>query len=171
MLTRTSIGGLLLEEVEGWTFAVQDGIIAAKFREDSGILRIATIPSNRMPHPVTHDACLGQAAKLAEAGDPTPSNWKRSQSITGPYGSASFDRGSDRVYVWYCCRSPGVIVGTYSCTVDLSRTSANRSLRMQCSCMISTAIFDRRDWGADDEITRVMIDLFRQDDAQEERPK
>jgi hypothetical protein len=171
MFARTSIGGLLLEDVAGWRFVIQDGVIAAKFPKDEGILRIKTIASNRMPHPVTHDACLAQAAQLAEAGDPKPANWIRSQAITGPYGSANFDRGADRVYVWYCCRSPGVIIGTYSCTIDLSHTSANRGLRAQCSCMISTAIFDRRIWGADDEITRLLTTLLAKNDAPPDSPR
>jgi hypothetical protein len=167
MLARTSVGGLLLEEAEGWTFTVQDGVISGKFREESGVLRIGTIPSNRLAQPVTHEACLSHAAELAGVANPTPSHWKTSQSITGPYGSAHFDRGSDRVYVWYCCRSPGVIVGAYACPADMARTYSNRGLIIQCNCMISSAIFDRRIWGADDEITRLLSALMGGDDAQD----
>ena len=168
MLARTSVGGLLLEDVEGWTFAVQDGVIAGRFRDDPGILRITTVPSNNLPQPVTHQACLSRAAELAEVANPRPSDWKMSQSVTGPYGSVNFDRGSDRVFAWYCCRGPGLIVGTYACPAELSRTFANRSLRVQCNCMITTAVFDRRGWGGDDEITRVLTALLGADDAQEE---
>jgi hypothetical protein len=168
MFTPTPVGGLLLDDVEGWTFAVHDGVIAGRYKNEPGVLRIATIASNRLPHPVTHAECLSRAAELAEVADPKPSDWMTSQSLTGPYGSASFDRGSDRVFVWYCCRSPGVIVGAYSCPADLSGTWAIRGLRVQCNCMITTAIFDRRIWGADDEITRVLTALLGADDAQEE---
>jgi hypothetical protein len=166
MFARTSIGGLLLEDVEGWAFNVQNDVITGKFRDDPGILRITTIAANKLPHPVTHEACLLRAALLAELVDPKPNDWKRLQSVTGPYGSASFDRGSDRVFCWYCCRAPGVIVGTYSCSADLARANANRWLRAQCNCMITTAIFDRRIWGANDEITQVLIALLGADDAQ-----
>jgi len=169
MFARTSIGGLLLEEVEGWTFNLERGVIAGKFRDDTGILRITTIAANKLQHPVTHEACLSHAAGLAEVADPKPSDWKMSQSITGPYGSTNFERGGDRVFCWYCCRAPGVILGTYSCPADLARAAANRWLRAQCNSMITTAVFDRRTWGADDEITRVLIALLGADDAQNER--
>jgi hypothetical protein len=154
--------------VEGWSFAVQHGVIAGRFRDDVGILRITTVAANRLPHPVTHEACLLRAAKLADVADPKPSDWKTSPSVTGPYGSANFDRGSDRVFCWYCCRSPGVIVGTYSCPAEVSRTFANRGVRMQCNRMITTAVFDRRIWGANDEITQVVIALLGADDVQDE---
>ena len=156
----------MLEDATGWTFAVQDGVITGKFGADPGILRIATFASNKLPHPVTHDACLSRAAELADVPDRRPSDWDTSTSVTGPYGSAKFDRGTDRVYVWYCCRAPGVIVGTYACPVDFTRTFANRGVRVQCHGMITTAVFDRRIWGADDEITRVLIALLAADDAE-----
>jgi hypothetical protein len=165
MRTRTSIGGLLLEDVEDWTFTAQGDVISGRFRDDSGIMRIKTIASNRMPQPVSHEACLTRVVELAELADARPSDWKMSQSITGPYGSANFLRGSDRVFCWYCCRSPGVIVGTYSCDEALARTSANRWLRVQCNCMITSAIFDRRIWGANDEITHLLIALLGADDT------
>ena len=169
MLPRTAVGGPLLEDVEGWTFNVQDGVIAGKFRDDPGILRIKMIAANKLPHPVTHAACLSHAAELAQLADAKPSDWRTSHSITGPYGSANFERGSDRVYCWYCCRAPGLIIGSYSCPTDVSRTFANRGLRMQCNCMITSAIFDRRDWGANDEITQVVIAMLSADDAQDGR--
>ena len=169
MFARTSIGGLLLEEVDGWTFNVQHGVIAGKFRDDPGILRIKTIAANRLPQPVTHDACLSRAAQLAEVAEAKPSDWKMTQSVTGPYGSANFERGSDRVYCWYCCRAPGVIVASYSCPEKHARTLANRGLRMQCNCMITTAVFDRRIWGANDEMTHLLIALLGADEAPDER--
>jgi hypothetical protein len=168
LLARTSIGGLLLEEVDGWTFSVQQDIIAGTFRDDPGILRIKTITANSLPHPVTHDACLSRAAELAEMANATPSDWNMQKSITGPYGSANFERGSDRVYCWYCCRSPGIIVGAYTCPAKLTRTYANRGVRSQCNRMITSAIFDRRIWGANDEITQLMIDVLGPDDPPDE---
>ena len=168
MFARTSIGGLLLEEVDGWTFNAQDGVIAGRFRDDPGTLLITTIASNRLPGPVTHEACFARAAQLAEVTDPTPADWKTLHSVTGPYGSANFERGLDRVYCWYCCRAAGVIVGTYSCPAEVTRTFTNRALRAQCHGMITSAIFDRRIWGADDEITRVLIALLGADDLQDE---
>ena len=167
MFARTSIGGLLLEDVEGWTFTVQHAAIVGSFRDDPGILRITVIASNKLPTPVTHEACLAHAAKLAEVADPKPADWKRLQSVTGPYGSVNFDRGSDRVFCWYCCRAPGVIVGTYSCPEKLARTHPNRWLRAQCNSMITTAVFDRRSWGANDEMTKVLIALLGADDTQD----
>lgn len=171
MFPRTSIGGLLFEDVEGWTFSVQDGVIAGTFRDEPGMLRITTVAANRLPQPVTHEACILRAAKLAEVMDPTPSDWKMSQSVTGPYGSANFERGSDRVFCWYCCRAPGVIIGTYACPVELSRTHANRWVRAQCNGMITTAVFDRRAWGGSDELTQVLIALLGADDAASSLPE
>ena len=146
MFARTSIGGLLLEDVDGWTFVVQGGVIGGTFRDEPGVLQIAIVPSNTLPLPVTHDICLSRAADLAQAGRLRPSIWKRSESVTGPYGSAEFERGSDQVYVWYCCRAPGVIVGAYSCPTEQARSWANRGVRVQCRSMITTAVFDRRAW-------------------------
>jgi hypothetical protein len=154
MFVRTSIGGLLLEEVEGWTFVVHGDVISGKFRDEPGVLQITIVAPDALPLPVTHDACLLRAAGLAHVADLRPSDWKRSEALTGPYGSAEFDRESDQVYVWYCCRSPGTIVGSYSCSTVLSRTWANRGVRQQCRSMITTAVFDRRAWGGDDAITR-----------------
>src|SRR5436309_13280182 len=54
LFARTSIGGLLLDDVEGWTFTVQQDVITGKFRDDPGILRITTVKANTLPHPVTH---------------------------------------------------------------------------------------------------------------------
>src|SRR5690348_13739295 len=106
MFARTSIGGLLLDDVEGWTFNVQHDVITGSFRDDPGILRITVIASNKLPTPVTDQACLAYAAQLAEVADAKPADWKMSQSVTGPYGSAHFERESDRVFCWYCCRAP-----------------------------------------------------------------
>jgi hypothetical protein len=160
MFTRTSIGGLLLENIEGWTFAVQGQVIAGKFGQEPGVLLITIVPSNTLPLPVTHDLCLSRAADLAQAADIRPSDWRRYESVTGPYGSAEFDRGADQTFVWYCCRSPGVIVGAYSCPTEQARVRANRGVRLQCHSMITTAVFDRRAWGCDDQITRMLNALL-----------
>src|SRR4051812_23330573 len=167
MLSRTPIGGLLLEEAEEWKFVVHDGVIAGTYQSEPGILRIATIPSTVLPQPVTHDACLARSAELAKLTNPRPADWTRFDGITGPYGSVNFDRAPDRIYVWYCCRSPGLIVGAYSCSTEVSRTWANHGVRMQCDRMITTAIFDRRTWGGDDELTRMLIALLGADEAQD----
>ena len=170
MFARTSVGGLLLEEVEGWTFAVHDGVIAGKCGTDPGLLRIATFASNKLPNPITHEACLARAAELVGVANPRPSEWRTSLSVTGPYGSVSFERGPDRIYAWYCSRSPGLIVGAYSCPADSADTFPSRGIRIQCNCMITTAVFDRRVWGADEPVTRVLTDLLGPDADQTPPP-
>ena len=108
MMSRTPIGGLLLDEVEGWAFHVQpDGVVAGRRRGDSGILRIFVIPPNRLQNPVTHEQCLTIAQGLAEVAHARPSGLQMMQSISGPFGSACFERGDDFVRVWYCNRAPG----------------------------------------------------------------
>jgi hypothetical protein len=163
MLDRTSIGGLLIEEAQDWAFSVQDRIIAGRFRDDSGILRMTTIAPNQLSQPVTHEECLSHCAALAEVTE-KPADWYRGESGTGPYGSASFQRGSDRVFVWYCARLGGLIVGAYACAADVSRTRENRGIRARCNYMITSALFDRRIWGGDDELTRWMTALLAADD-------
>jgi hypothetical protein len=153
----------MLEDVEGWKFVVEDGVIVGRCRDEPGILRITSIWSNRLPHPVTHHECLMRAAALAGVVDPQPSDWQTSGAVTGPYGSAYFDRGADRVYVWYCCRAPGLIVGAYVCPIDVCRQTIG--LRVQCHIMITTAVFDRRVWGGDDPLTKLLIALIGADEA------
>ena len=165
MFERTPIGGLLLENVDGWTFTVQDGVIVGRFPDDLGVLLMTTIASNKLPNPVTHETCFAHAAQLAAVEDATPSDWITLQSVTGPYGSANFRRGLDRVYCWYCYRAPGLIVGAYCCQADLTRTYESKRLQRQCNQMITSAVFDHRIWGVDNEMTRLLIALLGADDT------
>jgi hypothetical protein len=157
--SRTSIGGLLLQPVEGWTFSTTaDGGVAGIHDWDPGILRIKSIPPDRLPQPVTHDDCLRLASELAGvAQDAELQERTVKQSVTGPYGGAKYHRGKDLVCVWYCYRPAGLVFGTYGCPLELSHSADNRTIRTQCAQMILSAVFDRPAWGADDEMTRVMI--------------
>src|SRR5688572_3540184 len=139
MMPRTPIGGLLLEDVEGWTFHVQpDGAIAGRFRDDSGILRIFVIPANRLQNPVTHEQCLTIAQQLAEIANERAAGRQMMQSISGPFGSARFERGDDLVRIWYCNRAPGLVIGIYACSLESSRTYANRNIARQCANTIGS---------------------------------
>jgi hypothetical protein len=157
MMSRTPIGGLLLENVEGWTFHVQpDGTVAGRYGDDSGLLRIFIIPPNHLDNPVTHEQCLAFAQRLADVSEKRASSRQMMQSISGPFGSAYFERADELVRIWYCNRAPGLVIGIYTCSIEASRTSGNRRIARQCAHTIGSAIFDRPSWGGDDELTRFL---------------
>jgi len=171
MASRTPIGGLMLEEIEGWAFHVQpDGGIAAKRNDDSGVLRIFVTPSDRLRQPVTHEECLRIARTVAKVPDAPPFGQQLMQSITGPFGSARFRRAGenghdDLVRVWYCNRPPGLIMGIYACSFEASRGSWYGLVGAECAHMIGSAIFNRPAWGGDDELTRVLLTNLKDTDT------
>src|SRR5688572_25731624 len=123
MMSRTSIGGLLLDAGEdGWSFSVVDGSITATFDDQPGVLRVAVVAPNRIPQPCTHERCLQLVADWLGVAAPRRAKFhdlQLKESVTGPYGSASFRGGprgrGDYVSVWYCTRAPGLIMGAYAC--------------------------------------------------------
>jgi hypothetical protein len=157
MASRTSISGLLLESVEGWAFSVRDGVIAGRRRQEPGVFRIMTIEPNRLPQPLSHEDCLRFAEE--RVGKPEGAVFDRHmmQSITGPFGSASYRRGKDLICVWYCNRPAGLILGAYASPAELCRTPRYNLVRAQCARMIATAMFDRPAWGGEDELTKYLI--------------
>ena len=171
MASRTPIGGLLLEDIDDWAFHVQpDGAIAAKRRDDSGVLRILVTPSERLQQPVTHEQCLAIARTSADVPNAAAFGRQMLQSLTGPFGSARFlrradDGSDDLVRIWYCNRPPGLIMGIYACSHDASRKPWYGRIAAQCAHMIGSAVFNRPAWGGDDELTKVLIKHFGADET------
>lgn len=163
MTPRTPIGGLLLQDVEEWAFHVQpDGAIAGRRRGDSGVLRIVTTPPDVLQQPVTHEQCLAIARTLADVPDAVAFGRQMMESVSGPFGSARFrrradDGSEDLVRIWYCNRPSGLITGIYACSLEESRGPLHGFIGSQCAHMIGSAIFNRPAWGADDELTLVLI--------------
>jgi hypothetical protein len=170
MMSRTPIGGLLLEAGDGWAFSVRDGTIAGKHGIDPGVLRVATLTSNLLPQPSTHEHCLQLAAEWVGVSHVNAADRQLMESVTGPYGSARYRRGKDDVSVWYCTRPPGLILGAYACPVEFGRTAAARFLRAQCARMIGSAIFDRGAWGGEDELTKFVMSEYTDEFPEHPKP-
>jgi hypothetical protein len=167
MASRTAIGGMLLDTVEGWSFSLRDGVIAGRRGKQPGVLRIMSVAMNELKQPVTHDQCLQIASKWIDATSEKLTDVSAMQSATGPLGSATYHRRKDQIIVWYCTRPAGLIIGAYACPAALTATPEYRFLRAQCARMIASAIFDRLSWGGDDELTRIVISQLANDEAEE----
>ena len=155
---RTSIGGLLLEAMDGWHFWMQDGVIGGSRNNDPGFLRIVNILSSDIPQPPTHEQCLELAAKAADTVGLPFTARNLMHSVTGPFGAATFERGKDVVRVWYCNRPSGVIIGIYSVPAELSITDSYRFITNQCARIIYSAFYDRPSWGASDRTTQMLVE-------------
>ena len=155
---RTSIGGLLLEAMDGWHFWMQDGVVAGNRGSDPGFLRVFNVLSSDISQPPNHEQCLDIAAKAAGTEGLPFTARILMHSVTGPFGAATFERGSDTVRVWYCNRPSGVIIGIYSCPTELSATDSYRFITNQCARIIYSAMYDRISWGAVDKLTEVQIE-------------
>jgi hypothetical protein len=166
-----SIGGLLLESGDGWSFSLRDGTIAGKLHDFPGVLRIAIVASNQVPQPCTHEWCLQLAKDWVGAARAKLVDVQLSESVTGPFGSASFRRGKDDVTLWYCTRAPGLILGAYGCPVPFGRTPDGRVVRARCGRMISSAVFDRTTWGAEDELTKLLVEQRASDEPKRPEPR
>ena len=173
MTSRTPIGGLLLESLEDWAFHVgTDGVVAAQRSGDSGLLRIFSTQPNELRQPVTHEQCLSIARARADLGDTRAFATQMMQAVCGPFGSARFRRRDERgretddlVRIWYCNRPSGLIIGVYTCSLESARTSRHGFIASQCAHMIGSAIFDRPSWGGDDELTKVLIMKWKDDES------
>jgi hypothetical protein len=75
------------------------------------------------------------------------------ESATGPLGSACYRQGKDLVCVWYCTRPAGMILGALACPAALAKAPEFKFTRAQCARMIGSAIFNRAEWGASDELS------------------
>jgi hypothetical protein len=170
MMSRTPIGGLLLDAEGGWSFSVRDGTIAGKLGEQPGLLRVTTLAPNQLPQPLTHERCLQLAADWVGAAQAKLFDRQLTESATGPFGSASFLRGKDYVSVWYCTRPAGLIMGAYACPADFGRTPDARFIRARCARMIGSALFDRGSWGAQDELTKFLISELAPPEPNSPRP-
>lgn len=163
MASRTPIGGLLLEDIEEWSFHVQpDGGIAGQRRGDDGVLRIFVTPAEQLKPPVSHEQCLAIARTSADVADAAAFGRQMMDSVSGPFGSARFlrrrdDGSNDLVRIWYCNRPPGLIMGIYACSFEASRGPWYGLIGAQCAHMIGSAVFNRPAWGGDDELTRVLL--------------
>ena len=163
MSSRTSIGGMLLESVEGWSFSVRDGAVAGRRRREPGLLRIMSVAPNLLPQPLSHERCFELIEERVGAAEGTVSDRRMMQSVTGPFGSARYRRGKDVICVWYCNRPAGLIIGAYACPADLAKTPEYNLARAQCARMIATAVFDRPSWGGEDELTKCLIDQLEKE--------
>ncbi len=158
MLSRLSVGGLLLEPVEGWQFCVAEDVITGSHPPVKGMLRIAIHAPNTLPSPLTHADCLIRACRLGDTSWCVPFGRRTTETVTGPLGAASYHRRGDKVRVYYCSRPPGLIVGAYFCSWAEHRAKQQQQALFECELMVFTAIFDRIAWGADDVLTRVLAE-------------
>jgi hypothetical protein len=153
----TPIGGLVLELEEGWRFSLRDGTIAGRRGAQPGVLLLSTHGPNELERPITHESCLQFAARFANV----PAEMLRKQqtiaSMTGPFGWGRSRWGKDYVSAWYCCRPSGLILGVYAFPVALFHEPEQQDALHECSAMISSALFDRTLWGADDELSRFLV--------------
>lgn len=170
MPSRISIGGLLLDTVEGWSFSLRDGVIAGRRGKEPGVLRIMSIMMNELEQPVTHEQCLNIATKWIDVSDEKATHVHAIESATGPVGSATFHRLKDQIVVWYCTRPAGLIIGAYACPATLTATAEYRFIRAQCARMIASAVFDRISWGGDDELTRMQLMQLASEEEPSDRP-
>jgi len=157
MRQRTPIGGLLLEAVEGWRFSLRDGTVAGRRGLQPGVFRMTTKAPNELARPITHESCLQFAAQFAGVPQVILRSQQTVASITGPFGWGSGRWRKDYLCTWYCCRPPGLILGVYVFPANLFHEREQQDALNECGHMISSAIFDRPSWGADDEITRFLV--------------
>jgi hypothetical protein len=157
MPKRTSIGGLLLEAVAGWSFSVRDGAVAGVRGHQPGVMRITTLAANVLPNPLTHESCLQIAAKFAVVPEPMLRAQQTVASATGPFGWGSGRWGKDYVCAWYCTRPLGLIIGVYAFPVSLFDKSEQHCALDECAHMVSSAIFDRTPWGANEPVTHFLM--------------
>jgi hypothetical protein len=153
----TPIGGLVLELAEGWRFSLRDGTIAGRRGMQPGVLLLTTHGPNELERPITHESCLKFAAKFAKIPEAMLRKQQSIASMTGPFGWGSTRWGKDYVSAWYCCRPSGLIIGVYAFPVALFHDREQQDALNECSSMISSALFDRTSWGADDELTRFLV--------------
>jgi hypothetical protein len=153
----TPIGPLLLEEVEGWRFSLRDGTIAGRRGLQPGVLRITNSSAEELGSPVTHDTCLKVAAKFASVPFEMMRRQQTLASAGGPFGWGATRWGKDYVCAWYSCRAPGLIIGVYAFPAALFHEREQQDALHECARMISSAVFNRPLWGADEEpITRFL---------------
>jgi hypothetical protein len=123
-----------------------------------------SVAPNLLPMPITHEHCLKLAEERVGTAEGGVFDRRMMQSVSGPYGAASFRRGKDLICVWYCNRPAGLIFGAYACPAALAKTPEYNFTRVQCARMIATAVFDRPAWGGDDELTKCLIDDLARDE-------
>jgi hypothetical protein len=160
----TPIGPLLLEEVEGWRFSLRDGTIAGKRGTQPGVLRIINRNPNEITPPVNHESCLKAAAEFANVPLEMMRRQQTLSALGGPFGWGSARWGKDYVCAWYCCRPLGLIIGVYAFPVVLFHESEQQDALHECARMISSAVFNRPAWGADEPLTRFLMEQL---DAQQ----
>jgi hypothetical protein len=170
MLSRLAVGGLLLEAVEGWRFQVVQGAIVGIAQRANGVLRIAILHPNQLPQPLTHSICLAKACGFADVSWVTPYARKTTETATGPLGSACYHKRQDMVHIWYCLRPAGLVMGAYACPWQAHLSRDERQAVADCEMIVSTAIFDRPAWGADDVLTRFLIAELRRSEGSTRRP-
>jgi hypothetical protein len=158
-ISRIAVGGLMLEQVEKWSFDFHGGIIVGRRDGDEvGLLCIRHVASNLLPGPITHAYCLEAARRMLNVPDDPVEYFDALETPCGPYGAATFVGAADVRRVWYCNRPPGMIVGVYSCPARFAGDAVYRITCAECRRIMAGAIFDRPSWGGDDPLTRVLID-------------
>jgi hypothetical protein len=169
MVSRLPIGGLLLEAAEGSSFSLRDGAIAGKRGKQPGVLRIITLAPNQVPNPATHERCLQLAAERFGIKSDKPTDVHMLETATGPFGSASYRQRKDLVCVWYCTRPAGMILGALACPATLAKAPEFKFTRAQCARMIGSALFNRAEWGASDELSNfVSTEILQLEPPEEE---
>jgi hypothetical protein len=168
-ISRIAVGGLMLEQVEKWSFDFHGGIIIGRRDgDDVGLLCIRHIARNLLPGPLTHEHCLEAARQMLNVPDDPVANLDALETVCGPYGAATFVGATDARRVWYCNRPPGMIVGVYSCPAQFAGDAVCSMIRGECRRIMASAVFDRPSWGGDDPLTRVLIDGL--EGAERDRP-
>jgi hypothetical protein len=157
MRQRTPIGGLLLEAVEGWRFSLRDGTIAGRRGMQPGVLRMRSHAPNELSRPLTHETCLQFAANFASIPEAMLRKQQTLASATGPFGWGSGRWGKDYLCAWYCCRPSGLILGVYAFPIAFFHEREQQDALHECARMVSSALFDRTAWGADDNLTRFLL--------------
>ncbi len=157
MRQRTPIGGLLLEAVDGWRFSLRDGTIAGRRGYQPGVLRMTSMAPNELERPITHESCVQIAAKFAHVPEAILRRGQTVASATGPFGWGSGRWRKDYLCAWYCCRPSGLIIGVYAFPMALFHERDQQDALNECAAMLSSAIFDRTSWGADDDLTRFLV--------------
>src|SRR5678810_1163989 len=109
MPRRTAVGGLMLESFAGWNYDVQQNIIMAQRDKYPGSACITHIIQNQLDQPLTHERCLNLVAGMGHVSASEGTDVQMHDSICGPYGAATFEKGPDVLRAWYCNRPPGLI--------------------------------------------------------------
>jgi hypothetical protein len=158
MTPRIAVGGLMFEENARWSLSLHEGIIVGMRVKDSGILRIRQVERNLLSFQLDNENCLKAACHLLCVKPCQVSEREIHQTPCGPFGAGTFVGKSDVQRVWYTTRPSGLIVGIYSCPTEFAGDALYHMICSECAHLLATAIYDRPSWGADDPLTRILIE-------------